>query len=133
LIGSLGYIPKRSIRNFDYSETIPASYGPCDQVEVFVGGKRLRKSSITVYDETLGIDSPLGDRELEAEFSVDGNTSYIRLTAPAPAGTRITVIKRIGEVWYDRGENSASSGATMFENQSPVMQFVTQRSTELPE
>ena len=133
LIGSLGYVPKRSVRSFDYSETIPVSYGPCDQVEVFVGGKRLRKSSITVYDENLGIDSPLGDKELEAEFSVDGITPYIRLTAPAPAGTRITVIKRIGEVWYDRGENSASSGATMFDNQSPVMQFVTQRSTELPE
>lgn len=133
LIGSVGYTPKRATREFEYVVTIPVAYGPCDQVEVFVGGKRLRKSSITVYDETLGVDSPLADIELEAEFSVDGNAPYIRLTAPAEAGTRITVIKRIGEVWYDRGESSASAGATLFENQSPVMQFVTQRSTELPE
>jgi hypothetical protein len=133
LIGNLDYIPQRSTRDFDFRSTIPLVYGPCDQIEVFVGGRRLRKSSITVYDSELGVDSPLADKNLEAEFSVNGTDSYIRLTEPAAAGTRITVIKRIGSVWYDRGATSASSGATLFDNQSPILEFVTKKSTELPE
>jgi hypothetical protein len=133
LVGIVGFVPKRANRSFNFADTIPVSYGPCDQIEVFVGGKRLLKSSTTIYDESLGVSSPLADKDVEAEFSVDGNSPYIRLTSPAPAGIRITVIRKIGEVWHDRGENTASLGVTLFDNQSPIIQFVTQRYTELPE
>jgi len=133
LIGELNFIPRRSSRTFEYVNTIPEIYGPCDQIEIFVGGTRMRKSSVSVYDETLGVDSPLADIEREAEFSVDGTRPYVRLTNPVPAGTRITIIRRIGSVWYDRGENTASSGTTLFDSQSQILKFVSQKSTELPE
>ena len=70
---------------------------------------------------------------LEAEFSVDGISNYLRLTDAVPAGTRITVIRRTGKTWYDRGVDTATTGVTLFKNQSPVPTFIKQRSTELPE
>jgi hypothetical protein len=133
LIGPLDFVPTRSNKDFNYRNSIPNEYGPCDQFEIFVGGARLRKSSLTVYDEQLGVDSPLADKTLEAEFSVDGSEPFARLTNPAAIGTRITIIRRIGYIWYDRGENTASSGQTLRKNQSQILKFISQKSTELPE
>jgi hypothetical protein len=134
LIGMLEYVPARSLRDFSHNRTtIPTRYGLCDEIEVFVGGRRLRKDSLEAYDELLGVDSPLADRVLEAEFSVDNENSYIRVTEPIPAGVRVTVIRRTGSTWYDKGENVASLGKTLWENNSQILRFVTQRSTELPE
>jgi hypothetical protein len=81
----------------------------------------------------LNLTSPEADVTIEAEFSVDGFNNYIRLTSAVPAGTRITVIRRTGKTWYDRGENSASSGVTLVKNQNPIVKFLKQRATELPE
>lgn len=133
LIGQLDYVPAASNRTTWTRDTIPATYFPCDQVEVFVGGKRLRKDSVSVYDETLGVASPGADKTLEAEFSVDGITPYIRLTQTVAAGTRITVIRRTGKTWYDSGSTAASSGITLEKNTNPIMTFLSKKSTELPE
>jgi hypothetical protein len=93
----------------------------------------MRKDPLAVYQEEYNITSPQADVVLEAEFSVDGISNYLRLTNPVPAGTRITVIRRTGKTWYDRGVNTATTGETLFRNQSPVPAFIKQRSTELPE
>ena len=77
--------------------------------------------------------SPTGDTTLEAEFSVDGVNPYIRLTTAVSAGTRITVLRRIGSTWYDQGATTASTGQTLTKNQSPVLTFITQKASELPE
>jgi hypothetical protein len=133
LIGPLNYVPNAATRSNWTRVTIPAGYEPCDQIEVFAAGKRLRKDPVTVYDQTANITSPQADTVLEAEFSVDGVNSYIRLTSTVPAGTRITVIRRIGKTWYDRGETTASSGVTLLKNSSSIAEFLKQKSTELPE
>jgi hypothetical protein len=133
LVGPLNYVPEAAIRTNWARSTIPVGYEPCDQIEVFAGGKRLRKDPITVYDQTLNITSPQADIVLEAEFSVDGVNDYIRLTSTVPAGTRITIIRRIGKTWYDRGETTASSGITLLKNTSSIAEFLKQKSTELPE
>ena len=133
IIGPLEFVPTAS-NHADWIRTsIPDTYGPCDQIEVFVAGKRLRKGPLSVYTELLGIASPAADTVLEAEFSVDGITPYIRLTAPVEAGTRITILRRVGNTWYDRGDTTATSGLTLMKNESPVIRFLTQKSTELPE
>jgi hypothetical protein len=133
-IGSLEFVPAQGTRSTAwYRNTIPTAFGPCDQIEVFVGGRRLRKDPVRVYDETLGASSPAADITLEAEFSVDGITPYIRLTTTPPAGARVTIIKRTGKTWYDRGESTASSGVTFLENASPIAAFIAQRTTKLPE
>ena len=133
LIGPLPFAPAIANRTSWYRSTIPAGYEPCDQIEVFAAGTRLRKDPITVYDKSINVTSPEGDVVIEAEFSVDGVNNYIRLTNTAPAGTRITVIRRTGKTWYDRGENSASSGVTLVKNQGTIAKFLKQRATELPE
>ena len=133
LIGPLPYVPTESTRNNWTRISIPDAYGPCDVVEVFAGGRRLRKDPVTVYDEALGASSPAADKVLEAEFSVDGTSAYIRLTSPEPAGTRITIIKRTGKTWYDRGLTTASDGKSLLENSTPIAKFIADKSTKLPE
>jgi hypothetical protein len=133
LIGPLDFVPALSTRSSWYKNTIPASHGPCDQIEVFAAGRRLRKDPISVYDETLGASSPAADTQIESEFAVDGAANYIRLTTAVPAGTRISVIRRTGKVWYNRGETTASAGESLLENTTPMAEFIAARTTKLPE
>ena len=140
MIGPLDYVPAKNDRDLyrirnsagEYI-SIPVNYGSCDEIEVFVGGRRLRKNEISVYNEDLGSTSPDADTILEAEFSVDGILPQIRLTSVVPAGTKITVIKRTGRIWYERGESSASAGLTFLENNTPYVRFINEKSSELPE
>ncbi len=133
LIGPLEYTPVKSNRNSWFRSTIPDTYGPCDQIEVFVGGRRLRKDPVAVYDESLGASSPSADKTLEAEFSVNGTGNYIRLTEAASAGTRISVIKKTGKLWYERGETTASNGVTLLESDTAIAKFIAQGTSDLPE
>jgi hypothetical protein len=133
LIGPLDFVPAKSSTGSWISTSIPNGYGRCDVVEVFVGGKRLRKTPLTVFDEALGPISPDADKEIEAEFSVDGVNPYIRLTVPAGAGTRITIIKRTGQTWYDKGAGTASAGITLLSNETPISKFIAAKTTRLPE
>jgi hypothetical protein len=132
LIGPLEFQPIKANRENWFRTTIPLTHGACDQVEVFAGGRRLRKDPIDVYSEELGPQGSGLKTTIEAEFSVDGITSYVRLSSVVPAGTRITVIRRMGRLWYDRGETSASSGVTLLLNNSTVAKFIDKNSTELP-
>ena len=143
LIGPLNYIPSKTSSDF-YRETqiddntviytsIPLNYGRCDEIEIFVAGKRLRKDSISAFNEDISASSPTADVVQEAEFSVDGSNPFVRLTEIPPAGTRITIIKRLGRTWYDRGENTASTGVTLLKNQTPIAKFINDKTTELPE
>ena len=133
LIGPLDFTPTQNASSTWYSSTIPEEYNRCDLIEVFVAGRRLRKTPLTVFDEALGPTSPSGDKQIEAEFSVDGVNPYIRLTTPVSAGTRITVIKRVGQTWYDKGETTVTTGATLLENTTPISKFIAAKTTSLPE
>jgi hypothetical protein len=134
LLGPLEFIPSKANRNNWYRETIPAEYGACDEIEVFVAGRRLRKDPISVYDELKGEPNRNSDKILEAEFSVDGETPYIRLTEVIEnTEIKIVVIKRTGRSWYERGENTASKGISLLENDTSVARFIAQKTTENPE
>jgi hypothetical protein len=150
LIGPLDFVPKqaddRSSLRRDWrdnwfrgqdpvtgSPIIPEEYGPCDEVEVFAAGIRLKKDPMPIYDEDQGFSSPAADRLIEAEFSVDGSNPYIRLTKPVPAGLRITVIRKLGKIWYDRGNETASSGKTFHKNDNPIVRFILAKNTSFPE
>lgn len=88
-----------------YRDTIPNNYGQCNIVDVFVNGKRLHKTPITVFDPTVGPYSSSGDVQQEAEFSVIvGNpatetANSIRLTNAPAAGSTILVTMRVGKTW----------------------------------
>lgn len=136
IIGPLGFVPTASNRTWEYNSntSIPAGYGPCDTIEVFVGGQRLRKDPIRVYNENLGPQTVSNSVLIDAEFSVDGVTEYVRLTdvENIAAGTKIVVVRKIGKVWYDRGENTASAGYSLLDNQTAMALFIDKKSTELP-
>ena len=132
LIGPLDFVPSKGVRSVWYKETIPSNYGACDQIEVFAGGRRLRKDPYEVWQEANGASSPQADETQEAEFAVDGVSAYIRLTAPLAAGTRVTVIQRTGRIWYDRGETTASAGATLLDNNTPIARFIAASTSLLP-
>ena len=84
-----------------YRNTIPSNFGQCDQVEVFVAGYRLKKVPYKLHNITVHSESPEGDIQYESEFSVDGETSTVRLTTPPPDDTKIVVVKKVGKMWSD--------------------------------
>jgi hypothetical protein len=142
LIGPLDFVPpianenttlRQNWRSTWIRETIPEEFGPCDNIEIFVGGKRLRKDPLAVYDETKGATSTKSDIVEEAEFSVDGVSPYFRLTERVPAGTRILVIRKQGKIWYERGLVTASKGVSLLSNDTPIARFIAAKPTELPE
>ena len=132
LVGPLDFVPAQGTRTSWYRNTVPDTYGACDQIEVFAGGRRLRKDPVDVWVESNGAYSPTADETLEAEFAVDGATAFIRLTEPLAAGTRVTVIKRTGRIWYERGETTASKGLTLLDNTTAIARFIAEKASLLP-
>jgi len=65
----------------------------------FIGNIRLKKNPYTVYNVNKAPTSPEGDVQFDAEFAVDGTTNSLRLTTPITAGTRVTIVKRTGQIW----------------------------------
>jgi hypothetical protein len=133
LIGPLEFTPNQASRSNWYRDSIPSTYGPCDEIEVFVSGRRLRKNPIDAYVESKGASSPAADETLEAEFSVNGTSPYIRLTESVAVGTKITIIRKLGRIWYERSDFAASKGITLLSNDTPIAEFIAVKSSELPE
>jgi hypothetical protein len=133
LIGPLSFIPNLAIKSNWYREDIPIEYGACNELEVFVAGKRLRKDPIDVYNEVLGSTSPSADITVQAEFSVDGQTPFIRVSEVVPAGILITIVRKKGRIWQERGSGTASAGKTFLENNTAIINFIAKKSSELPE
>jgi hypothetical protein len=134
LIGPLDFVPQQGTRSGTwYRSTVPATYGPCDQLEVFAAGRRLKKDPQSVYVEANGAASPAADQIQEAEFSVDGATAQIRLTTALPAGTRITVLRRQGKTWHARGETTAADGVSLIYSDTSIARFIVEKTTSIPE
>jgi len=104
-----------TVDNAWYRKTIPSSYNQCNDVEVFVAGRRLRKTAYTIWNPNQGPDSPSGDVAYEAEFSVSSANNQqpmqIRLTEVPEAGQYIVVQKRVGKAWTTEGVGLADSGS----------------------
>jgi hypothetical protein len=99
---SLNFVPKVSASTLNsgwYRTTIPATYGQANEIEVFVGGKRLRKSPTKRWSDLLGPDSPSGDRDIEAEFAVDGVSAAVYLAEAPEPGVKIVIQRKIGKLW----------------------------------
>jgi hypothetical protein len=132
LIGPLPFVPTKFKENNWFKSDIPEEYGPCYEIEVFVAGKRMKKDPVDVYDEELGSYSPVADKKIQAEFSVDGSTPFVRLSEPVPAGQRIIVIRKIGKIWYDRRLQEVST-LPLTSNANNIAKFIAQKTTKLPE
>jgi hypothetical protein len=118
-------IPNPDSGEYWYRDSIPDEYWEAQDIEVFVAGRRLRKTYIDSYNY-LDQDSPEGDTILEAEFAVNKNIgAYVRLTTPPPIGTTVDIFRNIGRTWSDSGESIAQS-------ESNVAKFLRGKTTELP-
>jgi hypothetical protein len=94
-----------------------------NDVEVFVAGRRLRKQSLSVFDNTLAQDSPEGDRELSAEFDI--NNGVITLATTPSSDTRIIVSRKTGTTWKTPGD-------TLAQADTDVARFLRAGTTDLP-
>ena len=105
-----------------------------NEFELFVAGRRMRKTELEVFDPTLAIDSPQGDITLPAEFTVEltynenGSVALaeIVLTSPTSEGNRITIVRKQGKLWTD-------PGTPLKDMQNDIGNFLRQSVSELPE
>ncbi len=97
---------------------------PNDSIEVFVGGRRLKKNEFTIYENTDYPYSPEGDVTYDPEFSYSLGKVVLR-DKPAQ-GVLVTVIKKEGKVWADLGKRLASS-------ENPIANFIKAAKTAWPE
>ena len=101
-----------------------------DQVEVYYGGRRLRKTSLEVHDKSVSYYNSLESIIVHPpEFTITTSTRALTLniTEEIKAGTRITVIKREGELWEDTSSTSLLSSAGTQAN------FLRFRTADLPD
>jgi len=94
------------------STTFSLNYAPgINDVEVFVGGYRLKKEAYFMHNVSVAPYSPEGDVEHLAQFEVDSSSNTITIdpTVLIEPGIKITVVKKIGKVWNDTGKSLAGS------------------------
>jgi hypothetical protein len=94
-----------------------------NDMEVFLGGYRLKKHEFSVYSNVEYPDSPAGDETFDPEFSITGQAKLqLNVTALIDkglfiTGTKINVVKRQGKLWNDVGQRLAKSN-------NPVANFL---------
>ena len=113
--------------------------GGVNEFEVFVAGRRLRKTAISSYKfeskDNAGVitsstaqDSPEGDITLPAEFSLSGNTLTITVNDPETElkeGNNIIIIRKQGKQW-------TVPGTPMSKADSDIGRFLRATSVDLP-
>jgi hypothetical protein len=82
----------------------------------FIGNIRLNKKPYKVHNVNIHYESPEGDVQFEADFSVNG-TKSIKLTNVLADGTKFNVIKKTLTRWED--PNSSLYGST-----NPITSFI---------
>ena len=95
-----------------------------NEFEVFAAGTRLNKAAIAKFDPAIAIDSPEGDVNTPAEFTVSGN--ILTLTNPMKADQKLVVIRKVGKLWTD-------PGTPLKDAQNDIGSFLREAKSELPE
>ena len=134
-------------------ETINISSGADahDQVEVYLGGRKLQKPTptinpIKIHNVEIAFDSnetnsagTSSDVEQQSEFTIVAVTdstakSYYKLVLrdEPQDGVELKVIQKQGKVWYEQGLNSASTGTTLQRAETAQAKFLLERTSGLP-
>jgi len=107
-----------------------------DQVEVYYGGRRLRKTSLDVHDKSVSYYAqPNSITTLLPEFSIitATQTLILNINETINTGTRITVIQRTGKLWNENTSTSLFSDSNSIDTRGNRAQFLRQRSATLPD
>ena len=97
-----------------------------NEIEVFVGGVRMRKASLDVFNYATALDSPEGDSVVAADFTFDATTNEITLLATPADDTKVTVVKKVGQSWTTFGES-------LGDTENSIARFLRAGTSELPE
>ena len=100
--------------------------GTSNEVEVFVAGKRLRKTTLESFVPQNALDSPEGDITLPKEFEFNSATNSITLANVPADKTKVTVVKKTGQTWTNVGE-------TLGEAENSIARFLRAGTSALPE
>jgi hypothetical protein len=102
------YEDKTEIHEWEPNIDLP--YFPSkDSVEVFVGGVRQRKNPYVLHNPHIHPESPQGDVDYPADFTIDENTARIQLNMIPRSGIRTQVVRKTLTVWEDPGKDIANS------------------------
>ena len=100
-----------------------------DQIEVYYGGRQLRKSSMMVHDKSRSYyDSADSTTTLPPEFTVTGTSTLVLNIAEAiTTGTRITIVKKEGALW------TGTEATSLISSTATQADFLRSRPAELPD
>ena len=122
-----------------------------DQVEVYLGGRKLQKPTPTTnpikqHDVEIAFDSnetnsagTSSDVEQIPEFTIvqvsdsTAKNYYKLVLRDEPQdGLELKVVQKQGKVWYEQGLNSASTGTTLQRAETAQAKFLLERTSGLP-
>ena len=118
--------------------TFASGVNAADQIEVYYGGRRLRKTALEVHNREIAYDSTSSiiingittstNTILPAEFTVTNSTQelHLNIAGGVTTGTRITVIQRQGRIWNTLTESLLISNSIQAE-------FLRAAQAELPD
>jgi hypothetical protein len=95
-----------------------------NEFEVFVGGKRLRKNAIQVFDSSIDQDSPEADVTIPPDYTLE-NGNIVVLANKAPANSRVLIVRKVGKLWQLAGEQLRYST-------NSIAEFIRGATTDLP-
>jgi hypothetical protein len=87
----------------------------------FIGNIRLKKIPYTVFNINKGSKSPEGDVKFDADFSVNGVSSQIRLTNLLDVAVQVSVYQRTGTAWDGKQPNG---NLNILEDNSAIAEFI---------
>ena len=109
-----------------FTLSFDAGFNGQNELDVFVAGRRLRKTTLQQFDPQLALDSPDGDITLPREFEFDSETNSITLAEIPLDKSKITVIRKTGQRWTNTGE-------TLGEAENSIARFLRAGTSALPE
>jgi len=98
--------------------TLDFTPSSANEIDVFLGGKRLRKTSMQMFNWQTNQDSTEADYTLDAEYRVSGSNIYIEPRNPLTndiippsdfEGQKIKIVRKTGKIWNDTGKSLANS------------------------
>tara|TARA_R110000851_G_scaffold76814_3_gene169042 strand:+ start:16317 stop:31109 length:14793 start_codon:yes stop_codon:yes gene_type:complete len=95
-----------------------------NEFELFVAGKRMRKTAIAIFNPATDLDSPEGDTTSAAEFSIDGTTSTLTLATAPLENQKIIIVRKQGKLWTD-------PGTSLTRQENDIARFLRTKVTEL--
>jgi len=96
-----------------------------NEIDVFVGGRRLRKVAVERFNPSIAQDSPAGDETLAPEYILDGNMIILDSSLQPAPETQVRVLRKIGKVWNESGKSLARS-------KNAIGNFLREATIELP-